>query len=233
MLDVNKFDNLLNTRQTASVTEANQNFSKVARMADQEGAVVLLKNNRPKYLLIDIDQINRETKSFSPDEFMATFQEEGIWILRDANEGVKRYIKSRYPDNYAEEIKKHEAVEKFLKVDNDLVVITINHEEGAGVFKIPLDEVQLSQDGEGVLTCSYDPTRGETVISIADYGKAVEKTIQTLSGKSLKTRTDEPDFISFNQALMATGYISAKEIETYSELSVRNSLPLVRATYLN
>ena len=38
-----------------SVTEANQNFSKAEKKATANGAVVLLKRNRPKYLLIDLD----------------------------------------------------------------------------------------------------------------------------------------------------------------------------------
>ena len=38
-----------------SVTEANQNFSKVARMVEKTGEVVIFKNNKPKYRLIDVD----------------------------------------------------------------------------------------------------------------------------------------------------------------------------------
>ena len=38
-----------------TATEANQNFSKVARSAEQKGRAVVFKNNRPKYLLIDLD----------------------------------------------------------------------------------------------------------------------------------------------------------------------------------
>ena len=38
-----------------SVTEANQNFSKAEKRATANGSVVLLKRNRPKYLLIDLD----------------------------------------------------------------------------------------------------------------------------------------------------------------------------------
>ena len=36
-----------------SITEANQNFSKVARMVDEKGAAVILKNNAPRYVIID------------------------------------------------------------------------------------------------------------------------------------------------------------------------------------
>lgn len=38
-----------------TATEANQNFSKVARIAEKKGRAVVFKNNRPKYLLIDLD----------------------------------------------------------------------------------------------------------------------------------------------------------------------------------
>lgn len=38
-----------------SVTEANQNFSRVTRIAEKNGQAVIFKNNRPKYLLIDLD----------------------------------------------------------------------------------------------------------------------------------------------------------------------------------
>ncbi len=38
-----------------TATEANQNFSKVARLAESKGRVVVFKNNRPKLLVIDLD----------------------------------------------------------------------------------------------------------------------------------------------------------------------------------
>ena len=41
---------MVNTNNMVSLTEANQNFSKVARLADERGLVVILKNNAPRYL---------------------------------------------------------------------------------------------------------------------------------------------------------------------------------------
>ncbi len=46
----------INTSQIVSISEANQNFSRVAREADRMGSVVIFKNNKPKYKLIDIEQ---------------------------------------------------------------------------------------------------------------------------------------------------------------------------------
>ena len=36
-----------------SMTEANQNFSKVARLVDEKGSAIILKNNAPRYVLVD------------------------------------------------------------------------------------------------------------------------------------------------------------------------------------
>ena len=45
----------INTNDIISVSEANQNFSKATRIAEKNGHAVIFKNNKPKYLLIDID----------------------------------------------------------------------------------------------------------------------------------------------------------------------------------
>ena len=37
----------VNTKTMVSISEANQNFSKVARLVDQYGSAVILKNNSP------------------------------------------------------------------------------------------------------------------------------------------------------------------------------------------
>jgi len=46
---------MINTNTIVSVTEANQNFSRVTRIADTNGQAVIFKNNKPKYLLIDME----------------------------------------------------------------------------------------------------------------------------------------------------------------------------------
>jgi len=46
---------IIDTNTIVSATEANQNFSRVTRIADKNGQAVIFKNNRPKYLLIDMD----------------------------------------------------------------------------------------------------------------------------------------------------------------------------------
>lgn len=46
----------IDTNTIVSVSEANQNFSRVTRIADRYGQAVIFKNNRPKYILLDVDQ---------------------------------------------------------------------------------------------------------------------------------------------------------------------------------
>lgn len=46
---------MVDTNNLVSITEANQNFTKVARMVDESGSVVILKNNVPKYLVVNFD----------------------------------------------------------------------------------------------------------------------------------------------------------------------------------
>ena len=45
----------INTNQIVSISEANQNFSRIARLVDRNGEVYIFKNNKPKYKLVDIE----------------------------------------------------------------------------------------------------------------------------------------------------------------------------------
>ena len=51
---------MISTDNMISISEANQNFSKVARLVDQTGQAVILKNNVPRYLVIEFSQAEAE-----------------------------------------------------------------------------------------------------------------------------------------------------------------------------
>ena len=57
----------VNTNNLVSITEANQNFSRVARMVDENGSVVILKNNTPRYLLIEFGAAEKEQLADNED----------------------------------------------------------------------------------------------------------------------------------------------------------------------
>ena len=71
----------LDSEQIVSITEANQNFSRVARMVDRLGEVVGFKNNKPKYRVVDVDCIaeiemtEEEKIDFVAARVMCTYRE--------------------------------------------------------------------------------------------------------------------------------------------------------------
>ena len=47
----------IDTARLVSMTEANQNFSRVARLVNEKGSAVILKNNHPRYLILDFQKL--------------------------------------------------------------------------------------------------------------------------------------------------------------------------------
>ncbi len=56
----------IDTNTMISITEANQNFSKVTKLVDEKGTAVILKNNIPRYLVIEFSKA--EESAIAPDE---------------------------------------------------------------------------------------------------------------------------------------------------------------------
>lgn len=57
----------IDTNTMVSISEANQNFSKVARLVDERGSAVILKNNVPRYLVIDFSKAEEDTVASDED----------------------------------------------------------------------------------------------------------------------------------------------------------------------
>ena len=79
---------MVNTDSIVSITEANRNFSRVAHMADEKGTVVIMKNNTPRYLLIDFSQV--ETMQDAADEDVLSVSARLIAINRQAYEELAK-----------------------------------------------------------------------------------------------------------------------------------------------
>lgn len=58
---------IIDTNTMVSITEANQNFSKVARLVDEHGTAVILKNNVPRYLVIDFGKAEEDSVACNED----------------------------------------------------------------------------------------------------------------------------------------------------------------------
>ena len=74
----------INTNSIISITEANQNFSRAARLADENGSAVILKNNAPRYLLIEFSQVEQE--QIMPDEDVRTISKRILAKNKEAYE---------------------------------------------------------------------------------------------------------------------------------------------------
>ncbi len=57
----------IDTNTMVSITEANQNFSKVTRLVDELGSAVILKNNVPRYLVIEFGKAEQEMMASDAD----------------------------------------------------------------------------------------------------------------------------------------------------------------------
>ena len=71
---------IIDTKQIISMTEANQNFSKVSKAVDLYGKALIVKNNKPRYLLIDV----------SDNSFLELTHEEQVEII--AKRILKKHI---------------------------------------------------------------------------------------------------------------------------------------------
>lgn len=57
----------VNTNKLVSISDANKNFSRVARMVDENGAVIIMKNNSPRYLLVEFEKAEQEQLADNED----------------------------------------------------------------------------------------------------------------------------------------------------------------------
>jgi antitoxin Phd len=47
---------IIDTNTIIPMTEANQNFSRVVRLVDESGMAVILKNNKPRYMVLGFNE---------------------------------------------------------------------------------------------------------------------------------------------------------------------------------
>ena len=78
----------INTKNLVSITEANQNFSRVARMVDENGSVIILKNNDPRYLLVEFGAA--EAEQLAPTEDVLSISKRLIEKNRKAYEELAK-----------------------------------------------------------------------------------------------------------------------------------------------
>lgn len=50
---------MINTNLIIPMTDANQNFSRVTRIVDEDGMAVIMKNNKPRYIVVDFEEYDK------------------------------------------------------------------------------------------------------------------------------------------------------------------------------
>ena len=78
----------IDTNTMISITEANQNFSKVTKLVDEMGTAVILKNNVPKYLVIDFSKADEA--AIAADEDVLAISKRFLAQNREAYEVLAR-----------------------------------------------------------------------------------------------------------------------------------------------
>lgn len=71
----------INADNLVSISEANKNFSKIARLADKKGSSVILKNNKISYVLLPYKEVEKE--EIFPDENMEDLAQRLIEKIKD------------------------------------------------------------------------------------------------------------------------------------------------------
>ena len=80
----------IDTNTMISITEANQNFSKVAKVVDEHGTAVILKNNVPRYLVIDFSKAEQEKVANTED--VLSISERLIKQNKEAYEDLAKWL---------------------------------------------------------------------------------------------------------------------------------------------
>ena len=75
---------IIDTNTMISITEANQNFSKVTKLVDEKGTAVILKNNIPRYLVIEFSKADES--AIASDEDVLTISKRLLKKNKEAYE---------------------------------------------------------------------------------------------------------------------------------------------------
>ena len=88
----------VDTNTLVSITEANQNFSKVARLVDEHGTAVIMKNNVPRYLVIDFNKAEQDM--IAKDEDVLSISKRLIEKNMEAYEELAKWYNWQSKQNF-------------------------------------------------------------------------------------------------------------------------------------
>ena len=75
---------IIDTNNIVSITEANQNFSQITKKVEKNGPVVILKNNKPRYIVMEYKpEISQKEKNETVMKVAEQLMEEYSVALRE------------------------------------------------------------------------------------------------------------------------------------------------------
>ena len=69
----------IDTNTIVPISVANQNFSKVARLVDQYGSAVIMKNNTPRYIIYEFNQADTMQAAADDDVLASSAKRSWCW----------------------------------------------------------------------------------------------------------------------------------------------------------
>ena len=66
---------MIQSETMVSIADASRDFSRVARLVDEKGSAVILKNNAPRYLVIDFSRAEEYQEAFLKFTDLSTLPE--------------------------------------------------------------------------------------------------------------------------------------------------------------
>lgn len=124
----------------------------------------------------------------------------GCWLLNDASDVMKNYSKNNNLD-----VCHCRTPQKFIKQDEEIIILSISKEMWAGIKKYNNEDVTF-REKEG------------SIIVLIERG----------SGKSLVSVINDYSDEEFIQNMINSGYISRYEYEYYSNIENQINLPLIK-----
>lgn len=86
---------IVDTKNLISMTEANQNFSRVARLVDERGSTLILKNNVPRYLIMDLRRAEATRSGEALDVLHSHHRQRARLVRQSSNTLHLPYRRSR------------------------------------------------------------------------------------------------------------------------------------------
>lgn len=170
-------------------------------------------------------------KKVSLEEFKAAMTGEGIWVLADASEPMKEYIKKKFPDpaDYDREIKQYVTPEKYIKRGGDIIVVSLTRNIWAGIEQYSINDI-IFREKEGNILILKNRDRVKSIITALDYQRKTGKQRKVSEHDGLNIYTEETlfDEPKFKRDILGSGYVTEAEYRKYMENPDIDELTLVQ-----